>query len=140
MHTTLSPRQKITAVPYANSLRPGSSTTSVDAAGNTLTSVYIADYTYAGIDAYAYYTGTPGLYGSSNSSTGKGVYGNASAATGTNYGVYGRAASHDGFGVYGLKEGGSNLVCQPGAFRRVGGYKQWQWCGWHDQRRQHGWG
>ncbi len=96
-------------MPYANSLRPGSNTTSVDAAGNTLTSVYIADYTYAGIDAYAYYTGTPALYGSSNSSTGKGVYGNASAATGTNYGVYGRAASHDGFGVYGLKEGGSNL-------------------------------
>ena len=97
-YQALSPRQKITAAPYANSLRPGSNTTSVDSAGNTYTSVYISDYTWAGIDAYAYYTGTPGLYG----------YTAANVNTPGVKGVSGRQGNlYHNFGVVGLASKGT---------------------------------
>jgi hypothetical protein len=44
---------------------------------------------------------TYGLYGQSDSSSGKGVYGYASATSGTTYGVYARNDSGNGSGVYG---------------------------------------
>ncbi|HOW70844.1 MAG TPA: hypothetical protein PKY77_09605 [Phycisphaerae bacterium] len=45
---------------------------------------------------------TYGLYGLSDSATGRGVHGWASSASGRNYGVYGQSDGNDGRGVYGI--------------------------------------
>ncbi|HIQ04831.1 MAG TPA: hypothetical protein EYH31_03945 [Anaerolineae bacterium] len=88
-YTTL-PRQPITAVPYAWSLRPGVKVTgavSGDAviyAENTFTSGY-----------------SNAISGTSNSSSGIGVLGTGAAASGCNFGVRGLTYSSDGTGVYG---------------------------------------
>jgi len=42
-----------------------------------------------------------GVYGTSNSTYGKGVYGEATAASGATYGVFGKSASTQGTGVFG---------------------------------------
>jgi len=44
---------------------------------------------------------TSGVYGQSNSTSGRGVYGAAMASTGTTYGVIGNSGSTSGHGVYG---------------------------------------
>jgi len=46
-------------------------------------------------------TGTNfGVYGTTNSPSGRGVYGTAFATTGTNFGVYGQTFSPSGYGIY----------------------------------------
>ena len=45
---------------------------------------------------------TYGVYGRSDSSSGRGVVGYAASASGVTYGVYGEAESGDGVGVYGI--------------------------------------
>jgi len=112
-YQALNPRQKITAAPYANSLRPGSYTAYTDASGNTLTGVYISDPPWAGIDAYAYYTGTPGLYG----------YTGANANTPGVMGISGPTGVWRGnTGVMGLASQGTRANAHPGgAFYDAGG-------------------
>jgi hypothetical protein len=62
-YQALSPRQKITAAPYANSLRPGAETRYVDSSGNGISEAYIAYGSTAGLYGIGYYTGTAGVYG-----------------------------------------------------------------------------
>jgi hypothetical protein len=109
----LSPRQAITAAPYAHSLRPGAQTEgTVD--GPTL---YVRNFDNGGlsrgVEAWAWDTGvlgyanaasghTAGVYGVSFSEEGKGVFGWARATTGATSGVFGQTDSVEGYGVYGM--------------------------------------
>jgi hypothetical protein len=84
--TLLSPRQELTATPYALSLMPGAV---VEGAGGI-----------TGWDPSA--SGQVfGIYGRADSPDGTGVSGWATSATGVTYGVYGAANFHRGSGVYG---------------------------------------
>jgi Chaperone of endosialidase/Collagen triple helix repeat (20 copies) len=49
---------------------------------------------------------TNGVYGISNSSSGRGVFGDATRSSGTTYGVYGRSLGSTGRGVYGTASAG----------------------------------
>ncbi len=91
---TLTPRQKLTAAPYALGLRPGA----VVQGANTPALSGI----FTGATANA-----AGLYGSSSSSSGRGVFGQATAASGGATGVRGESASTGGYGVYGLASAAS---------------------------------
>jgi hypothetical protein len=113
-YVTLTPREKITAAPYANSLRPGAQIAAVDDAGNTVGQVFIADFTYAMIDAWSFYTRTPALLGNAVGNTdATGVVGHA-----TKYGL----ANHN-YGVMGLASRGSEsaLAARPVASYDAGG-------------------
>lgn len=64
-----------------------------------------------------------GLYGQSQSSSGRGLVGYATATSGTNYGVYGRANGNDGTGVFGYATSDSGFT--HGVFGKslsIGGY------------------
>ncbi len=118
-YTILSPRQELTAAPYALGLRPGavvagtSGTILTLSGGNT--GLYASGVDYGvhgrsdgtdesrGVYGYASATSGPtyGIYGESASTSGRGVYGYATADTGTTYGVFGDSDSDDGRGVYG---------------------------------------
>jgi hypothetical protein len=144
-YTTLSPRQPLTAAPYAMSLMPGAYITAAlgypaltlnNTAGLGL---YASSGTGAGVygestaaDGWGVYgqahTGTDarGVYG--NSSSGSGVWGNSSATDGQ--GVYGAAPfgsnakgvhgfSYDGYGVYGSSSNNTGVYGQGGYY---GGY------------------
>jgi hypothetical protein len=89
-YTTLSPRQPLSAAPYALSLQPGAVISGPVAGGSTLR---VNNSAASGI-AY-------GLYGQSDSTGGRGVYGYASATDGWTRGVSGGAESTNGVGVYG---------------------------------------
>jgi hypothetical protein len=117
-YSLLSPRQAITATPYALSLRPGAM---VAGSGGTILTLVggatglhangssrgVYGETVDGTGIFGLATGTEnfgaGVTGQSYSSQGgAGVNGFASAATGTSYGVFGRSNSiPDGVGVYG---------------------------------------
>ncbi len=120
---TLTPRQALTAVPYALSLQPGATVIGAVSDGAAL-SAYNID-TAAGLYAYgllgrvsstkgtavfghanAFSGETYGVYGRADSPTGTGVAGHATATSGTTYGVYGRADSSAGYGVYGYNASG----------------------------------
>jgi hypothetical protein len=97
-------RQELLPVPYALSLRPGADIIgSIDGdsilkARNESSADYSSGiYGYASADSGI----TAGVYGVSDSPSGRGVYGYASADSGTTYGVYGKSNSPDGRGVYG---------------------------------------
>jgi hypothetical protein len=102
--TTLSPRQELTAAPYAMSLRPGAL---IEGAGG----VAVIDtrtggsalFPNVGVGAWSRDTTGIGygVVGGSWSSTGGGVYGRATSTTGEASGVYGSSVSADGYGVYG---------------------------------------
>jgi len=119
-YVPLSPRQALTAAPYALSLRPGAYVMGdisgfppgkIMAAYNTATSglaegVFGSSDSTSGTGVYGYAGATSGfaygVQGASASTAGTGVYGYAPAASGTTYGVYGQSASTAGTGVYGL--------------------------------------
>jgi hypothetical protein len=96
----LSPRQAITAVPYALSLRPGATIV-----GSDTVLTLVSDNT---VGVYGLHSGSrgtqPGVLGETRSTSvnAAGVLGRATASSGTTYGVHGVSASHDGTGVYGL--------------------------------------
>jgi hypothetical protein len=89
-YTTLSPRQPLSATPYAIGLKPGAYVEGVGTSNEAIFSA--ANYQ----TAYSY-----GLYGSSISTQGIGIYGEASATSGPTTGVLGSVASFDGAGVRG---------------------------------------
>ena len=116
---TLSPRQELTAAPYALSLRPGAAISGAVSDGailyalNTDTEAALFAYGLMGRvsstkgygvvgHANALSGETYGVYGRSDSTAGRGVYGLATATSGENYGVYGSSASAQGTGVCGL--------------------------------------
>jgi len=128
-YVPLSPRQALTAAPYALSLRPGAYVQgalagtfipgTILAVRNTATSnlAYgVAGWSDssngAGVHGEASATaGTAyGVEGYSYSPGGAGVYGWARATTGTNYGVYGLSASTAGRGVYGIANAASGTT------------------------------
>lgn len=98
-YATLSPRQALTATPYALYAlnlpdhdhwgeRWSGSGTGLALSGGTI-----------GLQGIGT---TYGLYGSTDSKDGRGVYGLASANSGTTYGVYGSAESPNGRGLFGI--------------------------------------
>ncbi len=115
----LTPRQALTAAPYALSLRPGAVVSgtlpaitgrSGDAFGQ-LASLYIVSiwpplfypvgvYGSGTWGVYGYSASAIGVYGTSADSSGTGVLGLAQAVTGTTKAIYGRAQSPDGYGGY----------------------------------------
>jgi hypothetical protein len=112
-YTTLSPRQELTAAPYALSLRPGALIQGVEGiavinndTGGTFLNPNTAVYgraTDPGGEAY-------GVWGVSESTAGTGVYGLANATAGTTYGVVGQSYSPTGAGVYGSATAASGLT------------------------------
>lgn len=109
-YQALTPRQPLTAVPYALSLRPGATVRSGDSEA-TLTGVHIVAgmpprfYPYGVYGSgmwgvWGYSTTALGVRGESTDSAGVGVWGLASSTTGNTHGVYGKAQSPDGHGGY----------------------------------------
>jgi hypothetical protein len=125
-YTTLTPRQPLTAAPYALSLRPGvqvigdlgaltalSAKNTNSAAGFGLSGETDAATSGAGVRGYATSSSgnVHGVWGESNSSSGYGVYGKApqfgvygeaSRTSNYAYGVYGKAQTRLGAGVRGI--------------------------------------
>ncbi len=93
---TLAPRQALTAVPYALSLRPGAEIIEAVDSGAVLVARNTVTSSVSG-----------GLLGVSDSTLGYGVFGRATAESGQTYGVYGVSRSPIGFGVYGVSDGAS---------------------------------
>jgi hypothetical protein len=111
-YTNLTPRQPLTAAPYALGLKPGSRITG--AVGTGLTATSTEDF---GVGLFGQSTGTTsgiGVHGKVTSPAGYGVYGENTASNtvgmlagwtlGRQVGVYGEAndPSGDDIGVYGL--------------------------------------
>jgi hypothetical protein len=115
-YTTLSPRQALSAAPYALSLRPGATISGPVAGGSglmvtnsattgTTYGVYGESFSPGGYAVYGSNRATIGLtsavYGQTSSTEGYGVYGYATATSGPAYGVLGDTESTQGVGVYG---------------------------------------
>lgn len=96
-YTTLSPRQALTAAPYALGLRPGA-----QVIGSVVDASLLVQNTAAGGFGYGVFVQTD-----STSSGATGVMGYAAATSGVTYGVYGRSNSPNGTGVYGIHQASS---------------------------------
>jgi hypothetical protein len=128
-YTILTPRQPLTAAPYATYAQTvgshshwgdtwsGNGTGLSLSGGTTGLSGHGSTYGVEGISASTSGYGvfghtsatsgwTTGVFGQSDSTDGKGVFGNATATSGETYGVFGKSDSTDGFGV----EGESPLI------------------------------
>ena len=95
VYYVLSPRQPVTAAPYALGLRPGA------VISGTLASVSLTVYNYGSSGAIYGKGQTFGVQGASDATGGDGVTGYANAVTGDGYGVYGISAAPNGAGVRG---------------------------------------
>jgi len=102
-YTSLSPRQELTAAPYALSLQPGAVISgSADPVLHVVNHQEAGEVTTAVRGRSTATTGyNYGIMGETSSDQGVGVYGIAHAATGLNYGVVGKTSSDDGVGVLG---------------------------------------
>ncbi len=89
-YTSLTPRQPLTSVPYALSLRPGAQIVG-DVSGDS--SIFAYNTTTSSLSY--------GIYGRSDSPNGRGVAGFASAGSGDAVGIFGLTASSNGKGVTG---------------------------------------
>ncbi|MGC9399008.1 MAG: hypothetical protein ACP5HM_07710 [Anaerolineae bacterium] len=99
-YTALSPRQALTAAPYALSLRPGARVEGSPGLLGALFSAETPDGNVGGTFAQNLLLGAAGVYGHTDIS-GMGVYGQASNSNYTAYGVYGlHDGSGDGYGGY----------------------------------------
>jgi hypothetical protein len=106
-YTQLTPRQPLTAAPYAIGLRPGAQITGQVANGNGLSA------TNTTTSGYGF-----GIKGQTDAIQGAGVYGYASASGGDVYGVYGVSNSASGYGgvfvgntgIYARSTGGNPIV------------------------------
>lgn len=119
-YTVLSPRQPLTAVPYAQSLvLPASSHADVLGAaleiqnnrpgsGGSGIHSLIAGTTGTAVNGWAFSTSglTYGVYGQSDSSSGTGVHGRAHSLTGSTTGVAGESLSLNGTAVSATASGG----------------------------------
>jgi hypothetical protein len=92
-YVPLSPRQALTAAPYALGLRPGAQVVG-SVTADPYAVIYARNAATSGI--------TYGVKGESASTAGRGVYGLASATSGTTYGVQGESWSTAGTGVLGV--------------------------------------
>ncbi len=114
-YTTLSPRQALTAAPYALGLRPGAfiqgsvglgGAVGADNTSTSLLSWGVGGTSAGGMGVYGKATATSGtttgVWGESNSPQGRGVAGYATATSGEAYGVYGKSDSNGGVGVYAI--------------------------------------
>jgi hypothetical protein len=98
----LSPRQLLSAAPYALGLQPGAVISGTVVGGSGLMVINNGP-AGRGILAHAGATDgtTYGVYGLADSTSGRGVYGHAGAGSGYTHGVLGQSDSTDGYGVYG---------------------------------------
>jgi len=111
-YTNLSPRQALTAAPYALSLRPGAvvsggSTTLILSGGNVGLD---AGGIFYGVRGWSASPSGWGVYGLSSSSNGRGMVGVAGASSGPTHGVYGQSDSTEGYGVYGYATAASGTT------------------------------
>jgi len=128
-YTTLSPRQPLSAAPYALSLRPGAHIEGEDnlVVENTSpgTGGYIGDSAIVGriwsSDNNSFAVGgfveassgvTTAIYGKNESDAGAGVTGYSLAQTGETIGVYGVSASDEGYGVAGSNSNGIAIAAE----------------------------
>jgi hypothetical protein len=96
---TLSPRQLLSAAPYAHYAL---NVASHNHWGETWTGSGTGLNLSGGSTGLRGSGSSNGLWGVSASSVGRGVFGHSTAITGTTYGVYGQSDSNEGFGVVGV--------------------------------------
>jgi hypothetical protein len=113
-YTTLSPRQELTAVPYALSLQPGAWIIGEQAGANVvhIRNTSTVDFSSAlGARATGNAGVTTGVWGETSSPNGRGTYGKATATSGPAAGVVGWSVSPDGYGVYGQNTATTGSNC-----------------------------
>jgi len=113
-YTNLSPRQELTAAPYAQGLKPQAYVYGTVPSGVMLTvENYVTSTTNYGDGIYSYTYGPNSwsVVGSTEGIDGSiGVLGSASSPVSVTYGVYGASQSDEGYGVYGRQGFGSGLT------------------------------
>jgi len=134
--TTLTPRQELTATPYALSLRPGAQVVgsvsdaslhyaalyaenSAPLGGYGVYGLVTAGGAATGVYGYANSTApggvTFGISGRSDTGAGTGVEGYASHTTGSTRGVIGQVFSPNGYGVQGINNAGGVAIYASGS-------------------------
>ncbi|GAB4404025.1 MAG: hypothetical protein Kow00123_15630 [Anaerolineales bacterium] len=117
-YTTLSPRQALTAAPYALGLRPGAVIS--DANSSVEANRYVSGTLDRRYGVYAKAQGAHynvGVYGEANGSNDVGVAGYSSSG----WGVYGESAHAAGYGVFGFNGSGAGVYGRTDSGRGVYG-------------------
>jgi len=110
-YTVLSPRQPLTAVPYAHSLRPGAIISGLTGSTLDVRNYFPGLFVPPGImippgdGLFAYSLAGEAVH--ANTESGTAIYGMAEATTGDATGVHGVSDSKDGYGGYFENTGGS---------------------------------